>query len=504
MPVDFAPPTYRPLVKPPKMKPTRTQYGSDSEPLNPVTAIPMAGGQIGLTQQSPVQNLPMRPGVTGLQNPVQNVPMIAGQQQSGPVAIPLSGMAESLPSRSDVPPMSMHERELALMRRMQLARDAAAFRQEQINNSYVRPTPGAPLGMGDVQMRGAVPQPTPVGPATPEDYSSIGIAQPQFAPEYRKAKTFHSGGIGDVQGGYTDVVGPRFQYTPQEQAQMSRQRSYGQSSFGDEGLMPDSYRRFARGGQFIGGGQAEPPASMQNLKTGTRIGNAEVVEVNGRKVVVGDGHRAGERPLDRPRIEVGVKPPPGGYTQKQLDNQAAYRQKMDDRAGALAEGRRNRAIEKYGLSHLAPTYNYGKDPRASSTDQSGATGMFNPSGQPQGNAANRAAELDRSLSHGIFADSAKSGFDGKIANVSQSLDYYINKKANWSGEDRTAFRSYLDARANNDRSGFGAELANILSDEVNPPWNYMGPDQVAAVNEIRQMYGKPPVEFENVELFTGG
>lgn len=219
--------------------------------------------------------------------------------------------------------------------------------------SAYRGVPAAPVYAGS-SIGAAAPdvpmswEPGQVPPATIQDYGRIGLPAPRFAPEYSKAETFHTGGIGDVQGGWTNVVGPQFQYTPQEQTAMSRQRAFGQSSFGDVGLMPESYRRFAAGGQFGAPAQQAPPASMQNIPTGTRIGNAEVFEVNGRKVVVGDGHRAGERPLVRPRVEVSTGPPPGGLSPEMEERRQATIAQQRQNQQMLGAGRNVRANRLYG------------------------------------------------------------------------------------------------------------------------------------------------------------
>lgn len=211
----------------------------------------------------------------------------------------------------------------------------------------------APYLVRPVQRYGSVPRgplsstlpqrigQVPTGPLS----QPVGIAGRPFG--YATDPGSNVYGTPMIGGGYYTPAEPSFQYTPQEQAQMSRQRSFGQSSFGDIGLMPESYRRFAAGGQFGAPAQQAPAASMQNLPTGMRIGNAEVVDYGGRKLVRGIGSGA-EPPLERRRIEVSTGPPPGGLSPEMEQRRQATIARQDQNRQMLGAGRNIRANQQYG------------------------------------------------------------------------------------------------------------------------------------------------------------
>lgn len=170
----------------------------------------------------------------------------------------------------------------------------------------------------------------------------------------------------------------------------------------------------------------------------------------------------------------------GGF-RNATPSQLAAGQRQKDHAAGMKEGRRNRAIGRYGLSHLAPTQNYTYDTGAGR----GAyvrTGPFTAriGGQQYGaSAAGEAAE----------------GFNVATSDFNDAIGAFSTT------EDKQSLVRGMHERARTDKE-YGKQLQEWINKSEYDAYSDGSPmdgtmDQIAAENEMRRMFGLPPLKPRN-------
>lgn len=214
-----------------------------------------------------------------------------------------------------------------------------------------QPTPGysPPAPQNQPSMPSVVPPHIPVTgqqqsntPQVWDDYQRVGLSPPASG-------TPNPSGNALGQNGY---------YMPGVQQPMSGNETVGQMENRaiDQGAQHNNLdsrwaMQYPQGTLQPRGGMSSPPqtASMQEdrFQVGQQFGNSQIMDVNGRKVVVGDGHSASEVPGVRPRVGLST----GGrqYTPAQIEqNRTAHIAGQNQRADMLGAGRNIRANQRTG------------------------------------------------------------------------------------------------------------------------------------------------------------
>lgn len=384
---------------------------------------------------------------------------------------------------------------------------------------------GAPLGMGhSVQQRsgGTLPEylpghpgyQAPTGPLTTTLPMRPGMAQPTVTPLGQMSVSsgavsdYPTYGAGGMLYGGRPVVSPgsgnvyyrdsTYNPSPQQRAQddagVARIRMY------DAAAGSGPYDQPGVGAGHFSPLRGSPQDQPLNLPAaGTRFGRSVIQNIDGRTV----GLKAGVTPQEYGMTQQAEAVRHGNFyaNTNSTPNAAnqAYAARAEAHAGGLAEGRRNRAIAQNGLTHLQPTNNFTFNQQAGGYQPtngplSGFSGNSNArSGGPLPNLANRDAAVDAA---GKTPFAQASGFNPSEITFNDSLGMFATEGINWSPQDKQEFIKGIAARRDRDPNGFGKELNDWLNKtEINGADIPGGPAALVRLNELRAMFGKPPLKL---------
>lgn len=196
--------------------------------------------------------------------------------------------------------------------------------------------------------------------------------------------------------------------------------------------------------------------------------------------------------------------PIGGLTADQEARRQDVILRQRDQKAGLAEGRRNRAIGKYGLNHLQPTQNYTFDTGIGRNGGYARTGPLASTngaigGVPTTPLAQRQQEHQKTWDAPVIGDLvANAGFDVETAGLPEIQNAFLERSGNWSESDRADFRRYLQTRASADeefRKQFNAWAGQSEYDAYSDGSPMDGTtSQINSQNELRKMLGLPPLK----------
>lgn len=330
------------------------------------------------------------------------------------------------------------------------------------------PAVATPLGGG--MLRQGPVAPTPPGPSMPNGYGYTG--NPDMGSEFQKHIT----------------------------GQVGRRRMYGAAD------PAGPYSRYSTGNRHFGPLASRPAHVQQPVPVGTIYGGrSQIFNVDGREVGLGPNMSPGMY-FGSEQARQGALGSSGVYRDTISEpNQAnlASAARADDRADGLREGRRNRAIAKYGLTHLQPTQNYTYDSNIGVGGGYARTGPigggsipgYGPPG-PLGNLADRQASLDAAAGAQF---SVASGADPRQwSGMDDVVSAFGSGNKNWSAADQQQFRKNIDARAAADPA-FNKQLQEWLGQTEHlvtesDVGSDHDPQEMEWINSIRGMYGKPPLK----------
>lgn len=199
------------------------------------------------------------------------------------------------------------------------------------------------------------------------------------------------------------------------------------------------------------------------------------------------------------------------FTPEQLEaNRQESIARSRDKKGALAEGRRNRAIAKHGLDHLTPTSDYRYDANRGPHggfryNQSGTgpngQGGYTPGSEPTESKAKRSATYNAARDK-AFSEEDRKSFDPDVANLTQVRDRYGEVSGNMSQADRDSFREYVQAKAADNEEfrkewdAFVKQTEFVSVDHPNMPGsNESRRGEFDKLNEFRRAMGLPELKW---------
>lgn len=201
----------------------------------------------------------------------------------------------------------------------------------------------------------------------------------------------------------------------------------------------------------------------------------------------------------RPYIGMNGNTPEGMAAMRGIDTSRSAAQRAGDRRAGLAEGRRNRAIARFGLTHLQPTNNYLYGPQPGGFTRTEQTSRFgSPSvGQPKTSLGQREAAFTASLSapaiQGLVNDH---GFDPVGSSPLDLVSAFNDAQGNWSDTELNDFRKYIASRSEYDQE-FRQQWEDFANqEEYSPRFSFSDPDgsqDFQMMNDFRTSIGLKPV-----------
>lgn len=291
---------------------------------------------------------------------------------------------------------------------------------------------------------------------------------------------------GSGMGYYRDnAYNPSPQQRAIDDAGVARDRMYGAADPAGPYSGSAGMRHFGPLASSQGHVETPPPV-------GAMFGRSRVAEVDGRRVLFGPNASIGNYGVT-PEGQAGARGRAGVFRDTIDENtlndkNLAYAARADDRAAGLREGRRNRAIQKYGLTHLQPTQNYTYDSNIGAAGGYSRTAPYAPTfgGGPLANARPGAPTQPVSTQ-------ATGNFDDDIGMFSvESGDWSpdqkrsfiddINRKRASDPKYAKKFQEWLDKPDYEVRHQYDGVTVQEYDDA-----------ELARINEVRAMYGKPPL-----------
>lgn len=431
----------------------------------------------GITTQPPYQPRPRTPPVTGFR--AFPVGTGSGGGYVAPSAQPLPEYAPSHPGyQSPVGP---------LVRTL-----------PQTATSPVGPL--TPLGMGhSVQQRGGY-APQQAGLASvPDRPFGMTMPQPTAGGMLQNGQPRVFPGSGNVyyrDNAYNPTLNQRRQDDAGVASILSQNRAAGSGPY-DQGGMA-----------HFGPLQSRPAPTMTPPPVGTMYaGRSRVAEIDGRRVLLGPNASEGDY-HNTEAGQAGARGAAGVYRDTISEPNAAnlaYAARAADRAAGLREGRRNRAIAKYGLTHLQPTQNYTYDSNIGVGGGYARTGLpTNVFGGPLATGGGRTPGITESknalasISSGPFAKA--SGFDAGTASVEDAVDTFMASGDDWSPSDLQAFKNDIATRYQNDKEFAKMWDAWLSRESIDYRVETPTDADIARENKLRALFGRPPIAKQKLPL----
>jgi hypothetical protein len=378
----------------------------------------------------------------------------------------------------------------------------------------------SPAGPGNY----ATPNSPPQMPYQPQMFPAQPAAMPQAAPgkaesPYRSPSAAPGT---SVTGGYVYDSDTPVGMNPHTQAWVQRQMESNKTA--GSGPYDNAYGRFESlpSTPQPNDRPLTPPPAGTVMEGGTNITQLP----DGRTVGLGPDRRngyayenaepgtdayksnqAGKRGRSGVHVNTSGNDAGHNYTPEQLEaNRDRSIANSQQKKEAYKTGRRDRAIKKYGLDHLTPSYAQAPaDAQRYSGSESGNTSVsLNPTaaGTDNRNVVQKGQDLSDAMAHPIFADKDKVGFKPESAGINDMQGYYRQHSTKWNAKDKEAFKNYIHQRKTNDPDKFGKEWDAYAAqtEYVMPPEDAMATPEVRMQhfeenNAFRAEMGLPPLSL---------